>query len=247
MIVELRSYWLPKAGNSLDEYEDSFWPKELPAEADIIRLAVADGATETSFAGSWAQLLTTAYSSGQLAPENIKDSLPGLEKIWRLDIGQKPLPWYAEEKLEAGAFAAIAGIELCAKSQSWTGFAIGDCCGFHTRGELILKSFPLSDADQFNDRPLLLSSVARNNRGVLESVTTVADTWERGDTFFLMSDALAAWFLRFARLPASGAVDCLKAIRSQEDFASFIERYRKENGDASMKNDDVTLMSCTVA
>jgi len=250
MRVDVQAYWLPKAGNALEEYEDAFWQSRIPTgDADFLRLAVADGATETSFSRSWALLLAKAYCRGRLAADNLQSGLPKLQRIWKRHVGKKPLPWYAEQKLESGAFAAIAGIKIGSQVKEWSAFAVGDCCVFHTREEVILTSFPMDHAEQFNNRPLLLSSVASNNLGVVESVKCISGTWVSGDTFYLMSDALAAWFLRYASLPGGDAAYCLRTLTNQRSFADFVELQRNDvfkDGEPMMRNDDVTLLACTI-
>jgi hypothetical protein len=67
MHVVTEAFWLPKAGNTLEEYEDAFWPrKSMDRSLSMFRCAVADGATETSFSRVWAQTLVRAYCRGHL-------------------------------------------------------------------------------------------------------------------------------------------------------------------------------------
>ena len=67
MHVVAEAFWLPKAGNTLEEYEDAFWPrKSIDRSTSMFRCAVADGATETSFSAVWAQTLVRAYCRGHL-------------------------------------------------------------------------------------------------------------------------------------------------------------------------------------
>ncbi len=92
MRVSGKLFWLPKNGNSLEEYEDAAYPcdEHFETEAIEFKCAVADGATETSFAGLWAKLLVEGYSE--------KTALAQLRERWNADVRQKDLPWYAEEK-----------------------------------------------------------------------------------------------------------------------------------------------------
>jgi hypothetical protein len=57
MDLYVRAFWLPKAGNSADEYEDAF--DYSLAER---RFAIADGATESSFAKRWARSLVQGFT-----------------------------------------------------------------------------------------------------------------------------------------------------------------------------------------
>jgi hypothetical protein len=61
MHILAQAFWLPKAGNNIDEYEDAFWPRrQIDASAEAFSFAVADGATETSFSKLWAEMLVRA-------------------------------------------------------------------------------------------------------------------------------------------------------------------------------------------
>ena len=116
MHVMARALWAPKAGNRSDEYEDAFWPQRTinrtVNRSGSFRFAVADGATETSFAGLWARRLVRAYGSGCFAGRNWQNQLRREQAAWYAEVLQKPLPWYAEEKVHSGAFAALLGLEL---------------------------------------------------------------------------------------------------------------------------------------
>jgi len=248
MKVILEAFFLPKAGNSLEEYEDAYCPPGAPSD-DVasLRIAVADGATETSFSGLWANLLARGYCERTINPDALEVGLRGCQADWKQSVQDKPLPWYAEQKIADGAFAAIVGLELFHENRNWIAFAVGDCCVFQTREDSILASFPLDAAEQFDNRPLLVSSVAGNNRSVFGAIKTTSGVWESGDTFYLMSDALAAWFLKGVEKTAD-PIGWLKAISTQELFADFVSRQRADvvDGQPLMRNDDVTLLACTV-
>jgi hypothetical protein len=83
MHVLAQPFWLHKIGNAPEEYEDALWPEQLTdTEGKLFRFAVADGATETSFSGMWADILVRAYGQGQLNARNLLKSLPSLQKEW---------------------------------------------------------------------------------------------------------------------------------------------------------------------
>src|SRR5262245_2430901 len=190
-------FWMPKAGNALSEYEDAFWPRQVGfgATSPVLRLAVADGATETSFSGLWARLLVSSYGRGRLTEEMAGDELRKIRRVWRRAVGHKPLPWYAEEKLRSGAFSSLAGLTISpsgkgsAGAGDWQATAIGDSCLFQMRGGDLIRSYPFSQADEFNSRPQLISSLDGADEDF--PAHKVWGSWEASDTFFLMTDALA--------------------------------------------------------
>ena len=53
---DIKAFCCPKSGNSAEEYEDAWAQRHTRSQAGI-RVAVADGATESSFAKLWAVLL----------------------------------------------------------------------------------------------------------------------------------------------------------------------------------------------
>ncbi|HEY2384269.1 MAG TPA: protein phosphatase 2C domain-containing protein [Terriglobia bacterium] len=244
MRISLRIFWTPKRGNTAEEYEDAFWPPApLDLDSKLFRFAVADGATETSFARSWAQLLTRAYCRDYLSEKKIRKHLPQLEQQWNSSIGKAALPWYAEEKLSHGAFATVLGLTVL--EGTWQSTAIGDSCLFQVRDGRLLTAFPMTEAGDFNNRPPLLSSNKRNWNDELAHICRAQGTWQPNDVFYLMTDAIACWFLQCSTVGAlceraSAVID--RAYSCAGEFEESIESLR----DAGMRNDDVTLLRISV-
>jgi hypothetical protein len=161
------------------------------------------------------------------------------------------LPWYAEEKLRAGAFSSLAGVTIFPPegpaefAGNWRGTAIGDSCLLQVRGGSLACSFPFSNADEFNSRPRLLSSLDGDHSEDF-AVGKVSGSWQAGDTFYLMTDALACWCLRGAE-SNEPVFDRLIALEMQSDFETLVAELRSTNdadGRQLLKNDDVTLLRC---
>lgn len=241
MKVNYRAFWTQKQGLEPEEYEDAFAPKVL-AETGLAeyRFCVADGATETSFSGLWAQILCDAYVSSK------EDDLAAAQDLWTKQVAGKELPWYAQEKLESGAFAAYCGLTLKQhkkKSILWTAKALGDCCLFHLcRGKLI-KAIPLDHWQSFNNSPVLLSTRSENNVAATDKLVTASGICRPGDVFYLMSDAISCWFLKLAQAGTS-PVEQLESLTDNEQFKAYIheERQKKDASGLLMHNDDVTFM-----
>lgn len=238
MKLSYRVFWLPKSGLSTDEYEDAFAPSEA-ADTDVneFRCAVSDGATETSFSGLWAKLLCQAY-----VEQNF--DLIALQDKWLKSVSGKDLPWYAEEKLESGAFATIVGLDIREdkKGLSWSARALGDSCLFHIRDGKILQALPLKNWQDFDYTPILISTRQASNKGVLEKQDHEIGSCKMGDTFYLMTDAISKWLLR--RTSDMGdAISLLEAIETCEQFEQLVNEQRQardEQGRPMMPNDDVT-------
>src|SRR4051794_29142331 len=90
-----RALRLPKRGHTPEEYEDAF-----AADPALGRFAVADGASESSFAGQWARLLAEGFVAPGARPWRGADWLTAPRRRWAAEVLPLPLPWYAEAKRE---------------------------------------------------------------------------------------------------------------------------------------------------
>lgn len=246
MDVLAEAFSLPKAGNTPEEYEDAFWPrKSIDRSVPKFRCAIADGATATSFSGLWARTLVRAYCRGHLSGgKTLLKRLASLQQQWKAAVGQKPLPWYAEEKLRQGAFSSLLGLtirgEQGAEQLQWDALAVGDSCLFQIRKDKVITKFPLTCSDQFTDRPALLSSNPMSNDRLADHIHPASGQWHEGDAFYLMTDAIACWFLRaiergdapWTMIPDLGTEDSL-------NLKEWIACLREEG---RLSNDDVTIL-----
>ena len=230
--IECRTYWLQKLGNSKDEFEDAFAPEaDQSQEVDLFRCAVTDGATESSFAGIWANLLAKGFVD--------QVSLGILKEKLKSEVSQKELSWFAEEKAKSGAFAALVGLEIRSNNE-WISEAVGDCCLFHLRSDEVIKTFPMQRAEDFDRRPYLISS---NESKGIETGNELVGTWQSGDAFLLASDGLARWMM--LKLSKGEPIpEKLLGLKNRDEFISMVQQERKQVDDqpALLRNDDTTLM-----
>lgn len=221
--MDVSVFRIPKAGATRSEYEDAVaWSTRQR------RFAVADGASASAFARLWAELLVRAYAAGKLRAEQLQADLEPLQAQWAHDVEARDLPWYAIEQVRRGAFAALVGLTI-QTDHTWSAAAVGDSCLFHLRDGQLLTAFPITSVEEFGNRPFLIGSRAPSNRDVC--VHSITGTWQPGDTFCMMSDALAALFLQEKRLEMPG-------------FRAWITRMRTER---LMRNDDVSLLHLTMS
>ncbi len=230
--LQCRAFALPKKGNSAREYEDA-----SRANCERGRFAIADGVSESAFAGEWAALLCDSFVAGRVAPAKLEDWREEQQQAWLAQVKTGGLPWYLEEKLREGAFATFVGLSFAAptdgKPRAWHAFAVGDSCLFHIHDGKLQQAFPVGRAEEFGTRPRLLGS-----RQVATAVpATVSGTLRQGDLLLLMTDALAEWFLREHEADRSPWNDLVK-LRTA-DFAAWVDVRRAER---HLKNDDVTLL-----
>lgn len=251
------AYWTPKLGNSDEEYEDAF-----AYSANHRHFAIADGATESSYADRWARGLVQKYLVDPPAPGGgktpLRDWIKPLQGEWHRSIPWEALPWFAEEKARVGAFATFLGISFASEPpkkgfgpygtrilrrsdterMTWRAFAVGDSCVFHVRRGVLVQAFPVTKAEQFNSRPTLLSSNPNNNNAVWDKVETAEGDCSPGDLFFAMTDALAHWFLAESEAGREPWLPLLD-IESPSQFRAFVEQLR---GTKALRNDDTTLL-----
>jgi Protein phosphatase 2C len=231
---------LPKRGNTAEEYEDAW-----AADAARGRYAVADGASESTYAGLWSRLLAESFVAAR-RPWNDRSWIDEPRRLWAETVDALDLPWYAEMKREQGAHATLIGLDVRASTSDrpgrWHALAVGDACLFQVRGQQV-HAFPLLSAEEFGNRPRLLCS--RPGRPPLFAIDR--GSLRPGDRLYLMTDALAQWFLtrhEQKQRPWDDLVALLAEAEPCAAFASWIEAQRDRT---DLRNDDVTLLSLEFA
>jgi hypothetical protein len=248
VLIESASFWLQKDGSEPRQFEDAFARAnvgERPCRG--VRFAVADGATEAAFSRWWARLLATAFAGGRLTGPELAE-LPQLERRWLAGVSRvvarRAAPgWYMEPKLAEGAFATLLGVEFAELPHSddagvYAAVAVGDTCLVHMRGDAPRYAFPIRESAAFDNSPKLVPSRPAAGAPAHEIARHVG-VWRAGDVFYLMSDALACWFLEavergerpWRRLNEFTSTD-------GEPFREWVRVLRRR----SLKNDDVTLL-----
>lgn len=246
MEINAESFWVQKAGCSAAEYEDAFWPEGLVrASQESFRFAIADGATDSSFSGIWARLLVKAFVECSEGADDIARILAETQPQWEQQVGQRELPWYAAEKAQAGAFSSLLGLTIRDHADTgrseWQAFAVGDSCLVQVRNEKAIVKFPMEHSSRFDSMPFLLASNSSYNTKVRENVAIAQGDIHPDDSFYLMTDALACWFMAAdeqERAPWLALRD-LNTRDHPESFADMIDRLRSHR---ELKNDDCTLI-----
>jgi hypothetical protein len=210
-------------------------------EPSALRFAVADGASETSFAREWAELLVSRFVQAPPAAAELREWVAPMQAAWAGSHLEKPAAWYAEQKAKSGAYSSLLGVSL--EDGHWRALAVGDSCLFVVRAGKLAHAFPLERSEQFSQRPVLLSSVARANQNVWQDVRAEEGELRDKDQLLLMTDALAQWFLAEAELGRRPWA-ALQRTETPEAFQMFVHLLR---GGGALRNDDVTLVRLEVA
>ena len=143
-----RKLSVPKRGHRSDEYEDA-----AVGDGGRGRFAVADGATESAFAGDWARLLAESFVREPAFERGWGEWLPTCGA--RLEAGGRELPWYLEESSPRRVrHAARFGTH---GRRRWGARYVSDCfCSRSRRRDGVRLS--LEESAAFNTSPELLGS-----------------------------------------------------------------------------------------
>jgi hypothetical protein len=260
MEPDVHIFGVGKLGNSAEEYEDA-----TGSSSEGRRFAIADGATQTSFADRWSQILALEFIMNPPAEEPLpvrwNNWLEPLQEAWSMGIPWDKLPWFALEKARTGACTTLLALEFIPGSDAnghsspslwhrmlgvpatpamrWKAEAVGDTCLFLVRADRLMQSFPLTRPAEFTHSPVLITTDPKQNRLVCEHLKTAAGDCQPGDDFLLMTDALAKWFL-LRHLVGERPWRRLRELVDEPAFRQFVVEEREAG---RMENDDTTLMA----
>ncbi|MBF0521152.1 MAG: hypothetical protein HQK92_15690 [Nitrospirae bacterium] len=247
-IMDFHSYYTPKNGNSMEDYEDACGYSE-----ETLCFCLSDGATESPFSKELATLLVNNFVRQPHHNDNLKQALLNAviqsQTRWHDILKDKQLPWYAEQKISTGSHATFTGLRLTvlpAKSLKdklkrvvnikWETVGVGDSCFFIVRNDELFKTFPVGKVEDFNNTPPLISSIEPLTE---ENIAYDSGIIQKGDKLYLMTDAIALWFLK-SSINGDKPWVTLQSIGSMETFISFVDTLRTGK---EIKNDDVSCIT----
>jgi hypothetical protein len=230
----------PKAGGREGENDDR---ARWVLDDDVLRVAVADGATESAFSDLWAEAIVATWTARRRTGIADRRTLAAARQSWLRDIPpRETLPWHGQLKLDEGSAAAAALVMLRRAGSLWRWRAaiIGDCEVFILRSGRSLtlhRAAPFQESSEFGYRPILLSTLPalwprtppRRFRGIVHAPF---ELWVATDAF--AQSCLASLERRDA--PWDRWTD---AIREPDLFQRSVDLARSRG---EMRNDDVTLV-----
>lgn len=225
-----------------------------------LRIAVADGASEAMLASRWAGMLARDFAHAR----GVSDLAQVIRRCcsrWpeaiaaymaeREDAG-KPIAWFEEPGLARGSYATVVGLRL----SEWTDtggaegelhlWALGDACAFVVRDEALVTAFPVDEAEAFGSSPVLASSQPTDLHAMLGHIERRSERWHRGDSIYVVTDAVAHWFLA-RHEDGESPWQVLRDMGTADgppDFGDWVVDQREAG---LMKNDDATLVRVDIA
>ncbi len=239
-----------KKGNKPEEYEDA---SAYDSGEPVTLVAVSDGATDAFESRYWSRALVDQFvkQPPEPDPQVLLEWLEAPIEGWRGYIQWEQLAWYAEEKARRGSFATLLGMnfqwvqvvpgEDDASVVHWRALSVGDVCLFQFREDTLVTAFPVQHSEEFGTTPALLSTRLDYSRKTVEELKVGEGDARIGDVLLVMTDALAAWFMRDVEA-GQKPWQTLLALTS-ESFVEFVEHLRQGG---EMRNDDVTLLIARV-
>jgi hypothetical protein len=262
MLAHVSTFWVPKRGSSLQEYEDAAWVGPDGSSSGDIRqrslaVAVADGASESLLAGRWARRLVHVFGRASNATRTRGGFISAYQEAvsgWEQEVLKytaereergAPIQWYEEPGLAKGAYSTILAVKFIDSREgrlpTWRAVGLGDSCLFQVRNESLYTSFPIDNAASFSYQPPLLASRGTDIETLRRHIRTKVNDWERGDIFYLATDALAEWFLRTNESQGRpwGPLRDMDTNDAELDFTGWVDQQRDLG---QMHNDDTTLI-----
>ena len=239
----IRTLTAPKDGNTEEQYEDAWALSEFSefSEKHPV-LAVADGASAAVYAREWAELLVAEFAHGAPFPaddEVFWERVSVLGAQWQKSVSTGATTWYAQEKLPQGSQASLLVLNFEPESRQLMARAIGDVCLFLVVNDLLHYAFPLTKSRQFNTHPGLVATdpaALKDRPEIIRFTTKLPATPVR---LFVLSDAVAAWFL----LEYERKRKPWNLIPSATIFPAWLKGTRDSG---ALNNDDVTIIELEV-
>jgi hypothetical protein len=209
-----------------------------------LKFAISDGVSRSFFPKLWADILVKKFTS-QNEITNIHSSqlLNECRNEWKEKIHKivtsENTKYYTLNAYNRNepALATFVGLEFVKKTKTWNAHAIGDSFLFFipkNEHENIIHCSTKGDKIEniiFDNYPDYFNSIG-DNKGKLK---TLKNQQIKEGTFYLMTDALAEWFIKYR----DEATDALKHIKTQEEFEEIIDKERESN---RLSNDDCAIL-----
>lgn len=220
------------------------------------RFSVSDGVSKSFFPKVWSEILVSKFVERTDLNESdlIKESdfIKECQLEWQKRIDEivksfetDPKKWHTRTlyNRKEPALATFVGLQFFEKEKKWSAWALGDSFLFFIPSNYknyqkeLVKLSSKKGTIVFDNFPDYFSSVGNNHNGIIEPLRSqkIVD-----GTFFLMTDALAEWFLK----EGENAIGKIAVWKSQTDFEKFITLAIDEN---QLTNDDCAILCIEIS
>jgi hypothetical protein len=251
MKLRVRSFIYHKNKESYKDCND-----KISVNFNTNKFAISDGVTSSFLPDIWAELLVNEFVSkeGKINQED-PISLEKLQDKWydnaELFANQEGQAWFIKTFFEEGrsAAATFAGLHFYLEKQilNWEAIAIGDSFIFFIPNNkndseaLVNKGIETVLPDKanfiFNNYPEHLDSTFLKPKG---NYTQVTDKVLKEGVFFLMTDAVAEWFIK-------NTPDALVQISQWNSLETFVTQIKKLRRSKKIINDDSSILIIEVS
>ncbi|OGD44934.1 hypothetical protein A3K69_08530 [Candidatus Bathyarchaeota archaeon RBG_16_57_9] len=247
-------FTIPKRGSVPSENEDFYFQHDAEISRDHQTVAIADGASEGFLSKLWSKILTVSYVNFDRTDLDIRQFTDFCIDVYehqreryvqRRTEKNNPLKWFEENLMAKGSFSTLLGVSFSNSTPEggyWRSISVGDSCLFQIR-ESVIESFPMNDSSAFGNSPELISSNPAYNQDLESKVKVKTGSFLFGDSFYLMTDAVANWFItQNAEGKRPWAI--LEELLETDGLKDYVNHLR---GEGSLKNDDVTIARVKLA
>ena len=211
------------------------------------KFSISDGVSKSFFPKVWSTILVNEYVN---IPETDETSfIKACQQKWSNQIESKvnrpETKWYTrtEYNRRTPALATFVGLQFFENERKWTASALGDTFLFflpegytHFLEDLVVLSSKVEPLI-FDNFPDYFTSIGDQHKGL--PLKKVEDQPLSPGTFFLMTDALAEWFVS----EKEKAKENIDIWRDQKDFERFVNQARE---DRTMSDDDSAILIINV-
>lgn len=242
-----------KASIPKDGYSDNSCQDRYAVFSEQGKFAISDGATAAIYAEIWADILVNSFEKLDLFTADLVNSdlaanialwLKECKLLWQKkeqELTKQAASDFILQKLLEGSQATFLGLafninEANNNNLAWRSFAIGDSCLFIVSDNDLVCSFPIKDAQQFSATPDLIDTKIANYK--FDDNQLITGNIGLGSRCYLMTDALAQWFLEQVSTNQQPWQQ-LDKIAEQNNLFEVVDTYRKQG---EIRNDDVALL-----
>lgn len=205
------------------------------------RFSVSDGVSKSFFPKIWSEILVTQFVERTDLKEN--ELIKVCQEEWQKRIDEiVSLPdtkWFTKSQYNRKdpALATFVGLQFFEKEKKWSASALGDSFlffvpnGFKDYQKELVKLSSKSEPIVFDNFPDYLTSIGGSHKGRAKEKSGNL----RNGTFYLMTDALAEWFIN----EGENAIGKITVWKSQADFERFITQAIDDN---QLTNDDCAIL-----